>query len=129
MRQKVIIGLLIIFCLAETRPLLPFLEYYGNFEYISEVLCINKDKPILSCNGKCYLNEQLKEVNETEQQSKKVPTNEQERTIPMLICKNDSPLVRTQLISSLKHNHYYQYTIKDSFISIPTPPPKCELYV
>lgn len=37
------------------------MDYLVNNEYIREVLCINKEKPKLSCNGKCYLMQQLQE--------------------------------------------------------------------
>jgi hypothetical protein len=30
-----------------------------NYDYISKVLCINKDKPELKCNGKCHLMKEL----------------------------------------------------------------------
>ena len=42
------------------RPILPFVEYAMNKDYISKNLCINKDKPHNCCQGKCYLHEQLK---------------------------------------------------------------------
>lgn len=41
------------------KPLWPIVEYTINYKYIVEVLCENKDKPELSCNGKCYLAKQL----------------------------------------------------------------------
>ena len=41
-------------------PLLPFIDYTLNFDYIVEVLCINKDKPELNCKGKCHLISELK---------------------------------------------------------------------
>lgn len=47
------------------RPLLPFVEYAVNREYISQNLCINRDKPRNCCHGKCYLEEQLKRTAET----------------------------------------------------------------
>jgi hypothetical protein len=37
-----------------------------NKEYISNVLCINKDKPALQCNGKCYFSKKLKSQEEKE---------------------------------------------------------------
>lgn len=40
-------------------------EYFLNQGYIKEVLCINKNKPQLQCNGKCYLTKQLKKQQET----------------------------------------------------------------
>ena len=38
--------------------------YYLNREYIAEFLCINKQKPELKCNGKCYLKKQLSQNDE-----------------------------------------------------------------
>lgn len=48
------------------RPLIPVMEYAANYEYIVEVLCINKSKPELHCNGKCYLSKELAKANDTE---------------------------------------------------------------
>jgi hypothetical protein len=48
------------------RPLIPIMEYVVNYDYIVETLCINKDKPELNCNGKCYLSKELAKTNDTE---------------------------------------------------------------
>ena len=48
------------------KPILPVLEYVVNYEYISKVLCINKDKPKLECNGKCYLMKELAKASDAE---------------------------------------------------------------
>lgn len=45
--------------IAMLRPIAPFVEYAINYDYISKVLCINKDKPELKCNGKCQLMQKL----------------------------------------------------------------------
>lgn len=45
--------------IAMLRPIAPFVEYAINYDYISKVLCINKDKPELQCNGKCQLMQKL----------------------------------------------------------------------
>ena len=42
------------------QPALPIIEYIVNYDYIVDELCENRDKPILTCNGKCYLEEQVK---------------------------------------------------------------------
>jgi len=42
-----------------------------DYEYISEVLCVNKDKPELHCNGKCYLMKSLAEAAKKEADQKK----------------------------------------------------------
>lgn len=66
----------LLYLLAMVRPLVPILEYYANYDYISTVLCENKDKPYLECNGKCYLEKQLNKVNHD--------THDHKSTIPSI---------------------------------------------
>lgn len=49
--------------IAMLKPITPFIEYGLNKDYIAEFLCINKDKPELSCGGKCHLMKQLEKQN------------------------------------------------------------------
>ncbi|UJH68468.1 hypothetical protein [Allomuricauda sp. SCSIO 65647] len=50
------------------KPLWPIAEYIANYDYITNVLCENRDKPQLQCNGKCYLSKQLaKEAEQNDQ--------------------------------------------------------------
>jgi hypothetical protein len=51
-----------LYMIAMMRPVMPVLEYYANYEYIATVLCENRDKPAMACNGKCYLEKQLVKV-------------------------------------------------------------------
>lgn len=51
------------------RPVLPVFEYVVNQDYIAEYLCVNKDKPMLNCNGKCYLAKMLQEERNEKQQN------------------------------------------------------------
>ncbi len=44
------------------RTLFPIIEYLVDYKYISEVLCINKEKPKMQCHGKCYLKKELAET-------------------------------------------------------------------
>ena len=124
MKPKIAIGILIVFCFIEIRSLLPYLDYFVNYEYISEVLCINKEKPMSTCNGKCYLSQQLKEAQQTEKQDKKIPTVEQER-IPMIVYNSELPKLLIIVSEAKKYFQFYQFLIKDLSISPPTPPPKC----
>ena len=43
--------------------------YRVNQDYIAKNLCENRDKPMLDCNGQCYLAKQLKAAKEKEQKS------------------------------------------------------------
>lgn len=51
------------------RPVLPVFDYVINQDYIAEYLCVNKDKPMLECNGKCYLAKMLQEEQEEKKQN------------------------------------------------------------
>ena len=63
------------------KPVLPVLNYVVNYEYISKVLCINKAKPKLKCNGKCHLMKELAKTSESEtpiSSNKKIASHELE---------------------------------------------------
>jgi len=48
------------------KPIVPVFQYVFDYQYISEVLCINKEKPELKCNGKCHLMKELAKASEDE---------------------------------------------------------------
>lgn len=48
------------------KPVLPVMDYVINYEYISTVLCENKAKPKMECNGKCHLMKELAKTSENE---------------------------------------------------------------
>lgn len=41
------------------KPFWPVVEYMVNYDYIVNVLCENKDRPEMQCNGKCHLSKEL----------------------------------------------------------------------
>lgn len=55
--------------LAMLKPVMPVFDYVINQDYIAEYLCINKDKPAMDCNGKCYLMEMLEAENQQKKQN------------------------------------------------------------
>ncbi|HET8837465.1 MAG TPA: hypothetical protein VFM82_00550 [Flavobacteriaceae bacterium] len=59
MQKFISISFVLLYFLAMFRPVQPVLYYYLNQDYIAEFLCINKDKPEMHCDGKCYLMKQL----------------------------------------------------------------------
>jgi hypothetical protein len=48
------------------KPVLPVMDYVVNYDYISGVLCVNKAKPKMECNGKCHLMKELAKTSENE---------------------------------------------------------------
>jgi len=51
------------------KPLWPVAEYVMNYDYIKNVLCENLDKPMLNCDGKCYLAKQLAKESKEDQEN------------------------------------------------------------
>jgi len=48
------------------KPAFPVVEYVVNYDYITTVLCVNKAKPQMHCNGKCHLMKELAKEAESE---------------------------------------------------------------
>ncbi len=67
MRIALSILLFVVFSFHNMMKLSVITVYELNKEYIAQNLCVNKDKPELQCNGKCYLKKQL---DKTDQNSK-----------------------------------------------------------
>jgi len=63
---------LTIFCLL-AKPAFPVIEYVVQYEYISKVLCENKARPELHCNGKCHLMKELAKASEAEKNDTNKP--------------------------------------------------------
>jgi hypothetical protein len=70
------------------KPVFPVVEYIINYDYIAKVLCENKAKPVLKCNGKCHLMKQLAKESESEKpiSSSKKMTQE----VEVLFCQTTS---------------------------------------
>lgn len=75
MKKLIITHLLLnLYLLVLVQPMLPVLDYLINYDYIVNALCENKDKPILTCNGKCYLGDQVeKQLDRGPDQQKPLP--------------------------------------------------------
>lgn len=57
-----------------------YLDYELRRDYISKNLCINRNRPELKCDGKCYLAKRLAEAHERDQQ-------EAERNFIFQLCE------------------------------------------
>ncbi len=75
MKKLIITHLLLnLYLLVLVQPALPVLEYLINYDYIVNELCENRDKPILTCNGMCYLGDQVeKQLDLDSNQEKPLP--------------------------------------------------------
>ena len=63
----------LLYLTAMVKPVFPVLDYVINQDYIAEVFCINKDNPMLNCDGKCYLAKMIQEQ-QSEDQHQDIPS-------------------------------------------------------
>ncbi len=112
MKQLIITHFLLnLYLLALVQPALPILEYLINYDYIVNELCENKDKPIMACNGKCYLGDQVdKQLDlDKEHQSPMPPVVDFEKFISLtddiaseLPAKDEVLVLRPRVVKNLK---------------------------
>src|SRR5690606_3619645 len=69
MNRAVPVFFTFLYILAMLKPVMPVFEYVINQDYIAEYLCINKDKPEMDCNGKCYLMQKIQKENDEKKQN------------------------------------------------------------
>ena len=65
---KSCLSIFLLCCLMMTNfsRMFVFSAFEVNQKYIATKLCINRDKPEMHCNGKCYLANKIKQVEEKE---------------------------------------------------------------
>lgn len=68
------------------KPVFPVVEYIVNYDYIAKVLCENKAKPALKCNGKCHLMKQL--AKESESEKPLFPNKKAPQVVEVLFYQN-----------------------------------------
>ncbi|SFB83700.1 hypothetical protein SAMN05421747_101427 [Parapedobacter composti] len=72
MVQRLIAILLIgSLCAENVSRLLVTTAFELNRDYITAYFCVNRDKPLLHCDGQCFLAKKLQEVEEKEKKSEK----------------------------------------------------------
>ena len=103
MKKLIITHLLLnLYLLVLVQPALPVLEYLLNYDYIVNELCENRDKPILTCNGLCYLGDQVeKQLDLDSNQQKPLPPKfDTEKFISLKVSISKDTAVVIQLTSS-----------------------------
>lgn len=63
--------LIVLLSISSFTRLFYFAGYELNKTYIATVLCINKNKPELNCNGKCFLSKKIAEAEKKQQSDEK----------------------------------------------------------
>jgi hypothetical protein len=112
----------LLYLLAMVKPVMPVIEYYANYDYIANELCENKDKPYLECNGKCYLEKQIKKVNHNNHDHKSTIPQINLDDYPVSPLGQFSFLVKEFTDISLKNIPVENYNSQDFYQSVFKPP-------
>jgi len=67
-KKTIAVILLLVFTLQTFYTSVFTVWFFANRKAITKEHCINKDKPELKCDGKCFLNKQLKENNQHQEE-------------------------------------------------------------
>jgi hypothetical protein len=122
MKKILIIVILSIFL----KPIIPVIDYIVNYDYISNVLCENKAKPQLKCNGKCHLMKELAKASENEKPINSDKKDNSKHEIELLYCNELSEINFRQIYfhnkTSIGDNYanLYFHTVGCSVFHPPT---------
>ncbi|GAB4027847.1 hypothetical protein [Spirosoma gilvum] len=83
--------------------------YHANKDYIARVLCENRDKPQLNCDGKCYLAKKLKA--QQDKQDKETTERVQNTPIMQLFCDSNQPFLFHPAWTALLSSSYSAYVV------------------
>lgn len=92
------------------KPILPVIDYIVNYEYISKVLCENKDKPELNCCGKCHLKKELAKASEGEKPIHSDKKDNSKQEVEVLFFQDIKSLVLEQTYVQNKTSINYNYS-------------------
>ena len=81
-------------------------NYIIQYKFYVEVLCVNKNKPELKCNGKCHLAKELKTVDE-EPVKPELPQKNKDKTEDIFLIHDFSYLISSELTNNI--NSYSNY--------------------
>ena len=100
-------------------------SYFVNQAEIIELFCINKEQPVLECNGKCHLASQLAEVENNSEDSPFSQSNINYSLEINLSLVNNEIDIQPPTDELVQVNYSTQNTIPcDGFTSTTSPPPK-----
>ena len=97
-------------------------NYAIDYEYISEVLCINKDKPKSKCNGKCHLAKQLKKADPVQSEQSNSALVSQVEFLFYFMNSEDTDNDTVLEKNRSRFNEFDQNTL-DYYAEVPVPPP------
>lgn len=108
MKNALVYILLIATLLPTVSPWGAIAYYHVNKDYIARVLCENRDKPQLHCDGQCYLAKQLKA--QQDRQDKETTERVQNTPLLQLFCQTNLPFQFRSVLTVLASVKFSSYT-------------------
>lgn len=105
------------------RPLIPLVEYAVNYDYISTVLCINKSKPELHCNGKCYVSKELAKTNDSDSSPLNKTKSSGQKIIDICTLPEIISIQKAEKFLSVNFNFLYETAYSFLFLKHIFKPP------
>lgn len=109
MKKAISIVLVFLLIFSNLSRIWILIDYTVNQDFIAKVLCINKNKPELQCNGKCHLANQIKQQEEKENQG---TASESKTKTEVIFIQNLSVEVPNSAIVSVISNTLNPYTTR-----------------
>lgn len=105
------------------RPLIPLAEYAVNYDYIVNTLCVNKSKPEIHCNGKCYLSKELAKTNDSESSPLQKTKNTGQKILDIYILPDITEISVTEKKLFFNFNFIYETAYSFLFLKSIFKPP------
>lgn len=113
--------MLVLFLSYTFSNVLTYADYYINKDFISAVLCINKEKPQMHCNGNCYLEKQLEK---SQKEQAPVNTNKKTNEIQLFSCGTfECNLADIHAEQASRKMSFYLFPLSDKHLSSIFRPP------
>lgn len=121
--QIVCFILVTVFLLQTLSKTIVVADYQINKEYIATVLCVNKNKPKMHCNGKCHLKNELNKA-EKQENSPANPVNEKKEIQLFSGLNINFELINTVIFNSNKLKSDYSFHMSDKHLASVFHPPQ-----
>lgn len=112
-----------VFLLQSLSKTIVVADYQINKEYIAKVLCVNKSKPKMHCNGKCHLKKELNKA-EKKERSPANPLNEKNEIQLFSQCNSTINLFSFVIIKKDKLLSDYAFHMSDKHLDSVFHPPQ-----
>lgn len=93
-----------------------------NRDYIAEMLCINREKPITTCYGKCFLEKEFDLANDEHSNNGTLPAGKQRGDLPIFLITETYHSVQ-EIQPTAQNNSRYLLNTSSAHYTAPFHPP------